>query len=227
MIKSSLVIIILLTLPWSNGHNHIDTPYYKVILTSSYEDDLQGVHLSNKQEQDDAMSEFVAGRLAPGEMGNGIELENMVAREKKRREVMYQAHGFDEYISEHLVSLNRTLPDRREEWCKTPRTGSELPATSIIIIFHNEAWSTLMRTVFSVLNRSPEHLVQEIILVDDASTLDHLQERLQHQVDRMNKVKLVRMRERGGLMRARMAGIEAAQAEVINSDWLILNFTTF
>ena len=44
------------------SYNHIDTPYYKVILTSSYEDNLPGVHLKNKEEQDAAMQEFVAGK---------------------------------------------------------------------------------------------------------------------------------------------------------------------
>ena len=43
------------------SYNHIDTPYYKVILTSAYEDNLVGVHLKNKLEQDAAMQEFVAG----------------------------------------------------------------------------------------------------------------------------------------------------------------------
>jgi len=39
----------------TGGYDHINTPYFKVILTNSYEDGIVGVHLRNKQEQDRAL----------------------------------------------------------------------------------------------------------------------------------------------------------------------------
>lgn len=45
----------------------------------------------------------------------------------------------------------------------------ELPNSSVVIVFHNEAWSVLLRTITSVISRTPQQLLKEIILVDDAS----------------------------------------------------------
>ena len=48
---------------------------------------------------------------------------------------------------------------------------AELPDTSVVICFHNEAWTVLLRTVHSVFDRSPAPLIHEIVLVDDYSDM--------------------------------------------------------
>uniref|UniRef100_A0A5F9C4U3 Polypeptide N-acetylgalactosaminyltransferase n=1 Tax=Oryctolagus cuniculus TaxID=9986 RepID=A0A5F9C4U3_RABIT len=90
-----------------------------------------------------------------------------------------------------------------------------LPSTSVIIVFHNEAWSTLLRTVYSVLHTAPAILLREIILVDDASTEEYLKEKLEQYVKQLQVVRVVRQEERKGLITARLLGASVAQAEVL------------
>ena len=50
--------------------------------------------------------------------------------------------------------FHRSLRDLRDDWCKAPdRHLQVLPQTSVIVCFHNEAWSVLLRSVHSILNR--------------------------------------------------------------------------
>ena len=62
--------------------------------------------------------------------------------------------------------------------CKQIEYLDNLPSTTVIIIFYNEGWSVLLRTVHSVLDRSPSHVLKEIILVDDFSTVGELSYKL-------------------------------------------------
>ena len=100
--------------------------------------------------------------------------------------------------------------------CKTPNKYPEsLPKTSVIVCFHNEAWSVLLRTVHSILNRSPAHLLEEIILVDDDSTMDHLKQNLSDYMSQLPKVRIIRAGKREGLIRARLLGAKYAKAAVL------------
>ncbi|XP_040574902.1 polypeptide N-acetylgalactosaminyltransferase 5 [Lepeophtheirus salmonis] len=154
----------------------------------------------------------------PGHMGLGVEVSRMDFKTKAKKNKMYQQHAFEEFISE-LIPLDRELPDFRDPYCDAAYGNriSELSATSIIICFHNEARSTLLRSIHSVLNRSPLRLIAEVILVDDASTLPHLGEPLDEYIAQHFEglVKVVRLKERHGLMRSRMEGIKASSAQIL------------
>ncbi|KAI2660899.1 Polypeptide N-acetylgalactosaminyltransferase 3 [Labeo rohita] len=102
---------------------------------------------------------------------------------------------------------------------QTFRRCPPLPTTSVIIVFHNEAWSTLLRTVYSVLHTSPALLLKEIILVDDASADERLKDELDEYLKQLHIVRVVRQPERKGLITARLLGASVATGECFNG-WL-------
>ena len=64
------------------------------------------------------------------------------------------------------------------------------------------------------LDNSPEKLIHEIILVDDASTFEHLGQELEDEVAAIPKTRLIRLQNRSGLIRAKVAGATNATGEV-------------
>ena len=125
-------------------------------------------------------------------------------------------YGFNQLVSDE-ISLNRTVPDTREEECRYWDYPTQLPTASVILVFHNEGWSTLLRTVNSIINRSPAQFLHEIVLVDDKSELAHLHQQLDDELAKpyYRKVKVVRNKEREGLIRARNNGAIAATGDVV------------
>lgn len=109
------------------------------------------------------------GLKNPGENGRAVFLKNVSKLINEKVRQGWKRHEFNEFVSD-LISVRRKLPDPRQEYClQDDLYLDELPSTSVIIIFHNEAWSTLLRSVHSVMDQSPDRLIEEIILVDDFS----------------------------------------------------------
>ncbi|KAK7926202.1 hypothetical protein WMY93_008512 [Mugilogobius chulae] len=159
---------------------------------------------------------------------NGEQGKAFVLSDTDRVEQAYRENGFNIYVSDR-ISLNRSLPDIRHHNCKQKLYSEKLPNTSVIIPFHNEGWSSLLRTVHSVLNRSPPALIHELILVDDFSDKEHLKVALEEYMVRFPKVRILRTKKREGLIRTRLFGAAAAKGEVItfldshceaNVNWL-------
>lgn len=66
----------------------------------------------------------------------------------------------------HNVKTNKIKSFYR---CKYWHYDENLLTSSVVIVFHNEGWSTLMRTVHSVIKRTPRKYLAEIVLIDDFS----------------------------------------------------------
>lgn len=83
--------------------------------------------------------------------------------------------------------------------------------------FHNEAWTVLLRGVYSIINRSPPELLEEILLVDDFSDFDYLLEPLDFYLKENfgNKVRVLRNKKREGLIRSRLFGAREAVGEAL------------
>ena len=51
---------------------------------------------------------------------------------------------------------------------------SDLPKATVIIVFYNEGLSVLLRAIWSILDRTPEKYLKEIIVYDDGSNTTEL-----------------------------------------------------
>jgi len=119
----------------------------------------------------------------------------------------------------------RDIPDAREKSCINYDWGvDKLPRATVIIVEHNERPSVLLRTVRSVLERTPDRLLDKIIVVDDLS--DNL---VDSEVFVQPKVKVIRNTERKGLIRSRVIGADNTDSPVLvfldahcecNYNWL-------
>lgn len=133
-------------------------------------------------------------------------------------------------IVSDAISLDRSIKDTRLKECQHWNYPKDLPSASVIIVFHNEGFSVLMRTVHSVINKTPPQFLHEILLVDDFSEKEDLKDKLDKYIKKFNgKVRLIRNAEREGLIRTRSRGAQEATGEVIvyldahcevNKNWL-------
>ncbi|XP_022213602.1 putative polypeptide N-acetylgalactosaminyltransferase 13 isoform X2 [Drosophila obscura] len=137
------------------------------------------------------------------------------------------------------VGAVRWLPRTRHESCDSQRTYSLPHASrakvSVVISFHNEARSMLLRTIISLISRTPEDYLHELILIDDASQdvslLDDLKKLMAKVYATRGRLTLICLRNvrRQGLIWSRNRGAEAATGHFllfldshceVNEAWL-------
>ncbi|XP_029366616.1 polypeptide N-acetylgalactosaminyltransferase 9 isoform X1 [Echeneis naucrates] len=151
----------------------------------------------------------------PGGLGQGGAAATL-GEDSRDAEGKYEEYGYNAQLSDR-ISLDRTIPDYRPKKCKQLTYPEDLPQISVVFIFVNEALSVILRSVHSVVNHTPAHLLKEIILVDDNSDSVELKFNLDQYVNNRypGLVKIVRNSKREGLIRARIHGWNAATAPVV------------
>lgn len=173
-----------------------------------------------------------------GEEGRGVHLTS--AKDKEKAAEVFKQGAYNVYISDR-ISPNRSLHSVVARECNDIKYNvDELPNVSVIIIFTNEIFSALVRTVWSVINRTPKQLLKEIILVDDFSDKDYLKQTLRDYIDiywntlphhydgrsrgfgkdyeadaNHDLVKLIHLPKRLGLIKARLKGAREASGDVL------------
>ncbi|XP_045313759.1 polypeptide N-acetylgalactosaminyltransferase 9 isoform X1 [Leopardus geoffroyi] len=151
----------------------------------------------------------------PGGLGQGG-MAATLREDSQETESKYEEYGYNAQLSDR-ISLDRTIPDYRPKKCRQVTHAADLPQISVVFIFVNEALSVILRSVHSVVNRTPSRLLKEVILVDDNSDSVELKTSLDQYVNRRypGLVKIVRNSRREGLIRARLQGWKAATAPVV------------
>ncbi|KAL3311749.1 UDP-N-acetyl-alpha-D-galactosamine polypeptide N-acetylgalactosaminyltransferase [Cichlidogyrus casuarinus] len=147
------------------------------------------------------------GSTALGAGGVGVRLIEWILSPKEAEEYKLKWDGifYNQFLSDR-ISVRRYLPDNREAGCKVLEYNlKELEKTSVIVPFHNEPYTVILRLVHSLLDRSPPELLEEVILVDDASDWAQLH----------GKVRIVRLEKRSGLIQAKLKGADAARAPIL------------
>ncbi|VTJ73330.1 Hypothetical predicted protein [Marmota monax] len=151
---------------------------------------------------------------APERDWGAEEEDGEVSEEKEMTPLSLDSHGLNEALSARLP-LHRALPEVRHPLCLQQRPEESLPTASVILCFHDEAWSTLLRTVHSILDTAPRAFLKEVILVDDLSQQGQLKSALSEYVAKLEGVKLLRSNKRLGAIRARMLGATRATGDVL------------
>ncbi|XP_035709571.1 putative polypeptide N-acetylgalactosaminyltransferase 9 [Folsomia candida] len=199
-------------------HNNFIQSTFAVLLIAAQRSHSEGSHVNQELKPHIGWSVDIT-KLKPGEYGRPVVDLILTKEEELLKEDLYNKYGYNQFVSEK-ISTHRSLPDFRDPWsvashCLNDNHYLPTTPTSIIITFYNEAVTTFMRTIHSILERSPPHLIHEIILVDDYSEFEDLKENLDRQLEGYEKIKIIRAPRRLGLIKARLLGIEHASAKII------------
>ncbi|XP_059832212.1 polypeptide N-acetylgalactosaminyltransferase 18 [Hypanus sabinus] len=169
---------------------------------------------SPQKQEENADAESIDNSPLFAQWGDNLPPKTRLAAWRK-----FQYYGYNSYLSDQLP-LDRPIPDFRPDGCRNLTYPTNLPQISVVFIFVNEASSVILRSMHSVMSKTPAHLLKEIVLIDDNSNNEELRRDLGAYVERVNRrhpgfIKVIRHGQQEGLIRSRISGWRASTAPVV------------
>ena len=126
--------------------------------------------------------------------------------------------GYNESFLDALPLLRDNIPDFRPPICVNQSYKPSSTKVSVIINYHNELLSLVLRSVYSVLAAIPPPNLEEVILIDDASNLTshHELREVEPLLSSLTvSVKFYRWEENRGLIYSRRWGAQHAAGRAV------------
>ncbi|CAJ0580789.1 unnamed protein product, partial [Mesorhabditis spiculigera] len=137
--------------------------------------------------------------------------------ETERRKWGEKSFSFDAVASDK-IGPRRSLGYQADARCKETTFVAEQTA-SVVIIYHNECLSILLRMINSIIDLTPSDNLKEIILYDDASEDEHILmpklEAFAKLTEKTGLLKINRTDTREGLIRAKVFAARLATGDVL------------
>eukprot|EP01053_Blabericola_migrator_P005297 Blabericola_migrator_1__5296@NODE_2719_length_2427_cov_179_636017_g1702_i0_p1_GENE_NODE_2719_length_2427_cov_179_636017_g1702_i0NODE_2719_length_2427_cov_179_636017_g1702_i0_p1_ORF_typecomplete_len660_score113_08Glyco_tranf_2_3/PF13641_6/4_3e17Glycos_transf_2/PF00535_26/2_4e16Glyco_transf_7C/PF02709_14/2_8e11Ricin_B_lectin/PF00652_22/4e03Ricin_B_lectin/PF00652_22/2_5e08Glyco_tranf_2_2/PF10111_9/3_6e06CDtoxinA/PF03498_14/0_0093_NODE_2719_length_2427_cov_179_636017_g1702_i02962275 len=136
---------------------------------------------------------------------------------KEQKREAHKGYCFNTRVSASL-ELDRQVPNYNSQKCLNFDFSIPDNVTAdVVVVFHNEDLSVLLRSIHSILNRTPPRYLNSIILVnDDSNKTTHtwLFDILPAALETLPKTKLIHLTKRRGLMMARMEGTKLSTSPI-------------
>eukprot|EP00106_Octopus_bimaculoides_P009459 XP_014776901.1 PREDICTED: N-acetylgalactosaminyltransferase 7-like [Octopus bimaculoides] len=151
----------------------------------------------------------------PGDYGKPVIIRG---NERVLADQSLKTYGYN-ILASDKIAMDRIPPDFRMTECKFWHYPEEikLPSASVVIVFHDECLSPLLRTIHSVIATSPSALLKEVILIDANSNKENFTTDLVEYIENNfnDKVMLSHSSKKESLIHLKTIGVKYASGDVI------------
>lgn len=116
--------------------------------------------------------------------------------------------------SQLIDSRIKNIKDLRARHCQKLIYSLKEKA-SLVIDFNDYQFYDLKNTIQSILNQNYDQLLEEIIVIDDGSTLDYIRQDVEKYLKTVPKARLVQFATQQGTLKARIAAMREVKTDIV------------